>query len=452
MKSVLITLALGSAAVGAAGGYYYAKSQQSTVSTSTVAVTEETSGAGAKATTNKPEEKKKDGGEVAMPAALKNASLRDIFASPGPMDRFQAVMAYVKNLPAREIERALSEVRDQMRGGGFDPEKLFAMHLLLVRYGNENYTGALKYLKGQDPFSQMMGTGTVLASLATKDPSMAAKVLADQQQEGGGLPRSGQMAAQAIAREWAKQDPDAALAWARGLPEGMRAGALEGVLGSMAAENPTGAAKIALEMPAGDDRNRLLGQLAEGWAGRNPAEAMKWAASLPDADRADATKRALSGWSMQDPKGAAAWIDGLPAEKKDENLNSVASRWAWSQPSEAATWLGTQAEGDGKKDAMRSVMGVWVDSQPEQASLWLKDQSDGPSKDQGIIALAGNQMKSDPEASMIWLSSISDPEVRRNQIKGSAKQWLKKDETAAAAFIQQTPHLTAEDKTGLLAK
>ncbi|MBP7951457.1 MAG: hypothetical protein KA004_17575 [Verrucomicrobiales bacterium] len=452
MKPSVIIIAAGAAALGAVGGYLGGKSTATQqVNSLEVALAAAKEGGAEKKTAAKLSAESGDSG-VVMPGQFRNASLREIFASPGPMDRFQAVMAYVKGLPPRELERALTDVRDQMRGGGFDPEKLFAMHLLLVRYGNENYEGALKYLKGQDPFAQMLGTGTVLASLATKDPALAAKVLAEQNQTGGGLPRSGQMAAQSIAREWAKQDPQAALAWAKELPEGMRGGALEGVLGTMMTENPTGAAKIAMEMPEGDDRARVLGQMAEGWASRNPEEAMKWVAGLPESERGEATKRALNGWAMEDPKAAAAWIGTLPADRQDENLSAVAGRWAWQQPAEAAAWVAGQAEGEGKKEAVRNVMGSWVETQPEAASAWLREQPPGPSKDQGIVALAGSQVKSDPEAAMIWASSISDAEIRRNQVKSTARQWMKKDAAGAEAFVQQTPHLTAEDKSALLTK
>ena len=387
---------------------------------------------------------------IPMPRGMKGTSLNDIMSAPGPLDRFQGIFSHVQNLPADQIEAEILLARDAMQAGNFDPERLFAMHLLMTRFGLEQPDRAVTWLNGQDMLTRGFGTVTVLASLASKDPQAAAKFFNDPDNPILKMPRVGSFAALGVAREWSRSDPTGALAWAKSLPEDSRAGAYTGLVGGMMAEDPLAATRTAKELPPGEERERLMGNIAETWGNKDPRAALAWAATLEGEEKTEANKKALNGWANKDPKSAAAHLATLPAAEGDKYLGAVAGRWANRNPSEAAAWLGTQPEGDGRKEAMGSVMGSWSETEPEKASAWLVTQPTGASKDTGIVTLANSQVKSDPEAALTWAATINDPTTRSLQLKANVRQWARRDNAGASRWVASTPGLTTAERTELM--
>lgn len=387
---------------------------------------------------------------IPMPRGMNGSSLNDIMSAPGPLDRFQGIFSHVQNLPADQIEAEILNARDAMQAGNFDPERLFAMHLLMTRFGLEQPEKAVSWLNGQDMMTRGFGTVTVLASLASKDPQAAAKMFNDPDNPILKMPRVGSFAALAVAREWSRRDGAGAMAWAKSLPEESRAGAYTGLIGGMMAEDPMAATRTAKELPPGEDRERLMGNIAETWGNKDPQAALAWAGSLEGEEKTEASKKALNGWANKDPKAAAAHMATLPPAESDKYVGSVAGRWANRNPAEAAAWLTTQPEGDGRKEAMGSVMGTWAEAEPEKASAWLVTQPTGASKDQGIVTLANSQVKSDPEAALTWAATISDPTTRSLQLKANVRQWARRDATAAGQWVAASPGLSPEERTELM--
>ncbi len=387
---------------------------------------------------------------IPMPAGMQGDGLNSIMGAPGPLDRFQGIFAFVQNLKGDQLEEEIQNVSQQLQAGNFDPERLFAMHLMMTRFGLEQPERAVTWLNGQDMMTRGFGTVTVLASLASKDPQQAAKFFNDPDNPILKMPRVGAFAALGVAREWARTDPAGAMTWAKSLPEDTKAGAYSGLVGGMMGDDPLAATRTASELPPGESRDRLMGQIAESWANKDPQAALKWASGLEGEEKTESTKKALNGWAGKDPKAAAAHLATLPTEEQDKYTGAVASRWANRNPAEAAAWVTTQPEGEGRKEAMGNVMGTWAETEPEKASTWLVDQPAGSSKDQGIVTLANSQMRTDPEAALTWASTIQDPTTRSLQLKSNVRQWARRDNAAATQWVTNAPGLSAEDRTGLL--
>jgi hypothetical protein len=389
---------------------------------------------------------------VPMPEQFKDASLDTIFDSPGPMGRFQAIMSYIQDMDEKDIPDELDKIRDKMRGG-FDAEKMFAMHLMLTRYGSENFEGAVKYLDGQDMWTQGMGKMTVLSAAASTDPKKAVDYLKGEGSMLLNLPRIGGFAAGGVAKEWAKNDPDGALDWAKNLPDSARGGALGQVVGGIAMEDPRKAAGIVMEMNEGKDRTDLVGNVAGKWAATNPQEALAWANGLENPDeKRSAQKSALGGWADQDPAAAAKQLASFDGVDQQEGVGVVGSRWARKEPAVAAEWVAQQEGGSGKTQAMGDVMRNWTASEPEKASQWLTTQESGPGRDNGIVGLADTIGPSDPDASMEWVASISDADKRTNELKNRTKIWMNIDSEGATNWIQNSGSLNADEKATLLGR
>ena len=387
---------------------------------------------------------------IPMPRGINGTSLNEIMSAPGPLDRFQGIFSHVQNLPADQIEAEILLAREAMQAGNFDPERLFAMHLLMTRFGLEQPDRAVTWLNGQDMMTRGFGTATVLASLASKDPQAAAKFFNDPDNPILKMPRVGSFAALGVAREWSRSDPAGAMAWAKSLPEDSRAGAYTGLVGGMMAGDPLAATRTAKELPPGEERERLMGNIAETWGNKDPKAALAWAATLEGEEKTEANKKALNGWANKDPKAAAAHLATLSPAEGDKYVGAVAGRWANRNPSEAAAWLTLQPEGEGRKEAMGSVMGSWSETEPEKASAWLVTQPVGASKDTGIVTLANSEVKSDPEAALTWAATINDPTTRALQLKANVRQWARRDAPAASQWVTSTPGLTLQERTELM--
>ena len=388
-------------------------------------------------------------GTIPPPPGYENMSLEQILDAAGPMERFQAIMAYVQRIPKDRIEPTLKMLRQKMQGR-FDPETMFATHMLFTKYGTDDPKAAMTYLKTLDMFGQGFGMATVLGSMATKDPRAAAEFFKDENNPILNVPQSAGMIAGSVAREWAKQDPAAAMAWATSLKDGLRGGAISSIVGSIAASDPVAASKMLadLKLEKGDDRNRVFGQVAQAWATRDPEAALTWAGSLGDGPEKDeARRKALDSWANDNPQAAAAHLDSITDPKeRDKMLSAVTGPWARRDPAGTAAWLQNQPESKGREESMRSVMWMWTATDPTAASTWLNNQPAGASKDEGIVTLANQTFATDPEAALTWAATIQDSAKRTTQIRRGIEGWIKKDESAAKTWLQKNPTaLPAED-------
>src|SRR5690606_9072733 len=111
-------------------------------------------------------------------------------------------------------------------------------------------------------FAAVFVRPTILQSWASVDPENAAKYYSENPREfsmmGGGR---GQNGAASIAAEWAKQDPQAALAWASSLNGDDKNRAMTSVVREVALEDPKKAAELAQGMAPGE-RGDAYGSIA----------------------------------------------------------------------------------------------------------------------------------------------------------------------------------------------
>ena len=388
---------------------------------------------------------------VAMPEGFEDVrSISDIMTKTGPRDRFQALMAFVEKIDTHEIEKTLEELRASTTNQ-FDPEAMFAAHLLLMRWGEEDSEAAFASLQKLGMMERAFGSMSVLAAVASDDPQAAADWLTAPTNLIAAMPRAGDFMATTVSREWAKQDPDAALAWASTLPEGKRAGAYNGVLGSLAVTDPQRASAMALELEAGKDRSDLLGNIAQSWGKKDPQEALAWVDGLEEgAEREVALGKTLNGWAQAEPAEAAAFLDNMDEAERADHVGDVAEPWSRQDPASTAVWLEDQPEGDGKNSGMRQTMRMWTATEPEAASTWLADQPAGASRDHGIVSLAETTYGEDPQSALTWAAAISDEGMREQQLDRGVTRYLKEEPEVAAEWVGTTEVLTPDEKVKYL--
>ena len=335
----------------------------------------------------------------------------------------------------------------------WDPDARVAANLMLTRWGKADPDGALEYLSGLDHRKAGGDASIILSALASTDPQRAIKWLEDPENKLKNFPWMGQILAGSITKEWVRTDPDAALEWAKSVPDNQRSGAYSGVLGTIAATDPQRASAMALELPDSDARVEIIAQISRSWSENSPGEAIEWSSRLEGEERTRAIGAAVGSWAQTNPRGAAAFLLAQhESERSPEMVKQVASSWARQQPAEAAQWIGDFPEGDGKKGAMGDVMWNWTTVEPEAASAWLLEQPPGESRDEGIGSLARATFDQDPEGALTWAAHMSSDERRLQSVAIGIHAWRERDQAAADEWLENTDTLSAEEVENIISR
>ena len=372
------------------------------------------------------------------------ASLGEILAQKDPMLRMSALLEYVGSLSDDEIPAALKELRNSTPE--WDPDARVASQLMLTRWGKADPEGALTYLSGLDHRKAGGDAAVIISTLASSNPQRAVEWLEDPDNKLVNLPWMGQILAGSITKEWVRQDPQAALDWAMGVPENQRSGAYAGVLGTIAATDPVRASELAKNLPDSNAKREIIGQIARAWSENSPTEALEWASALEGDDRKRAMSEAIGSLALKQPEEAASYVLALEEdERSDGMIKSVAGNWARKEPAMAAQWVGELPEGKAKEGAMGDVMWNWTVADPQAASTWLLDQPQGDSRDAGIGALARATFDNDPASAVTWAANMTDDKRRFDSVNIGIRVWLDRDEQAAEEWLNTTESLTPDE-------
>lgn len=134
--------------------------------------------------------------------------------------------------------------------------------------------------------------------------------------------KSRDQGAESVARAWAGQSPEAAIAWVSTLPAtDARSGAIAAIASSWAATDAAGAATWVAAMQPGSERDRSAQSLARVIADRFPSQAWDWAMSIGDDSVRNATARSVvQQIAMRNRNTAQQFIENapLPPELKTE--------------------------------------------------------------------------------------------------------------------------------------
>jgi hypothetical protein len=83
----------------------------------------------------------------------------------------------------------------------------------------------------------------------------------------------------------------------------------------------------------------MIQQVASNQAARNPEEAMKWAAGLPEGRRDGAKSAVLQSWLSIRPEGAAEYARKLPSgAERDQAIDSVTQNLMYQSAKQLGDW------------------------------------------------------------------------------------------------------------------
>ena len=436
-----VTIGIAALLAGAAGGYLAGKAGAPATDTNAAAETAlrdtKTSRPGASQS-------------AAADSAKRARSVEDVMREPGQLARMQSLMELYAGMDAAQLQAEAGKLEGMPMA-----QRFMASFLLFGRWGEVDPQGALAFANTMG-FQGAFVRPTVLQSWASVDPENAAKYFSENPREfatmgfgpGGGGP-GGDSGASVIASEWAKLDPEAALAWANTLNGRDKSAALNSVISEMAAKDPTKAAQVAATL-TGDDQIRAYSEIAEKWSSTDFAAAEAWIQTLPAESRDRALASALETLALTDPEGAAAKVASLPeGRERDGAIEDIAGPWARKDPAAAAAWVSQQTTED-MDDAIRAVIGPWAGQDSAAALTWIQSQPQGELRDEATATYIWSNRSADPQTSIQLAETISDEGTRNRSLWMSYNTWLREDRETAAAAVQNSTSLSDEAKERLL--
>lgn len=295
-----------------------------------------------------------------------------------------------------------------------------------------------------------------MMTLAEKQPQAALALLAGSADlmNAGGVTE--QIVASSLGR-WAKDDPLAALNWARKnaekMPDLLSEDVKRGLIGGAATQNPKLAfewvgelgvknpsqlyAEIAGVAKTATERTTALEALRDYLANRQDEVGRE--------DIADAVVMRLAGTAMQGGFAAASeWV--ASADLTDAEVASFASGLSGaggsSQSGEAGQWVEWVGRNlpTGKADEpIQNLVKGWTQNDYLAAGQWLTSMPDGPTKNSAVRSYAATVARYDPDCAGQWAMTLppgNDRDVTLNRIYQNLPKDDPASKQAAEAFAE----------------
>ena len=260
--------------------------------------------------------------------------------------------------------------------------------------------------------------------------------------------------------DWVAREPDAAMAWARGLEDPVqRRRVMDLAVKELISSDPRAAMDELERLPAGRSRTERTAEAIAALARTDPAAARAAAGALPNpADRQRALSDLTETLAARDPAAAltilkelswaipVGWTyksskvssSGGVSDGQDYQLQSI--RQLMQSAPEATANLLAALPSERKAPVFQAVR-QWAGHQPEAASRWIQAMPAGESKDTAISALNHWLTQDSPEpdfaAALAWGAAVSSPEQQFIFMQNTLSNWRNQDWKAARAAVDR---------------
>ncbi len=297
------------------------------------------------------------------------------------------------------------------------------------------------------PLARDTAIGQIFNTWASTDPVLASGAI-----DALPLGSAQTVATSAVARNFIKGNPDAAMKWAERLSGPLQIAATREIVNLLSVTDPAATGAWILKQPSPQTRSEALRQLAGNWAARDPGSAFDYAQSISDPHLQNSfIQSAMQRFSSMDPLAAANWLSSEAARPHaDALVGGVSSRWAAFDPGAASTWAAAFANPELRNKAVSAVSTSWAQSNPAAAAQWIGSIGEAQTRDTAIAAFSVQMAKANPASGAQWAAQISDPAKLRSSMNRIVGDWKKIDPTAARLFVQSSNVLPADLKQRLL--
>ncbi|YCM46624.1 hypothetical protein V2O64_11395 [Verrucomicrobiaceae bacterium 227] len=294
-----------------------------------------------------------------------------------------------------------------------------------------------------------------------------------------------------LASGWAKNDPDAALAWVRDIQgDDERSRALRAIAKRLIDVDGERAAAIFKEAAqlgeATFNNGGDLQVVAYDWSSaviflgnKDPAAAMAWVAKHYPGSSAQMISRFLprdgvaaveslvalpdsalkngklldwpsEDWRPDDLAAAMERLSSIPESSKRESIHSwMLSAMAQSDPVAAVNWAARDlSDGESRAHIFKNGVENWARQDLASAGEWLITRESGVETDAAIGGFLMVAKYVEPEAAFEWAAVVSDPEMRMKQLESVYSTLLRTSgEEEARATLAKAPLSEVEVET-----
>lgn len=328
---------------------------------------------------------------------------------------------------------------------------------------------------------------TALQTLAAEDPRAALEYV-----ERAGERREQLLALVAIG--YGRNDPDAALAWARANEPSSQNRApgfdslVRQVIQGIASKDPNRAIDTALTLATDAERTqalisvvmssvsmggahaasvaqRVLGiedprlrqaaldSLFDAWSQREPRESLDWLFASGADVKTEALERVAHNVAQTNPTLATSYTARVPAEARERWVRGVALGYAQKDPGAALDWV-AQFRGEPAYDAGVAMIAPMLARQDPRRAADLVGSIDSAARYEGaVVSVASAWASTEPMRAAEWTLDLKPGRARDTALTTVARAWVAKDSASARSWVLRLPSGSTRDValTGLVA-
>ena len=210
----------------------------------------------------------------------------------------------------------------------------------------------------------------------------------------------------------ARQDPDAAAAWARkSLGRAGRDVAFAVIVEELALESPERATRLTDEIADPVIKLDAIYAIGASLGAAKPEAALAWVRTLPAENQTDAAKAAIEGWARVRPRDALAYA---LRENDAPGMRAVFEQWTSAAPGDAALAARALADPKVRQAAIGTVVEAAEQAIPVDAAPadWAQRLPAGPGRDAMDASLADRLVVADPGGAWSCAQAIGDAKMR----------------------------------------
>lgn len=286
-----------------------------------------------------------------------------------------------------------------------------------------------------------------------------------------------QILGEIIVSQYAGEDPQRALQWARSAPESVRQRLLADVIVKVADTDPVLALQEAGNLANDSERNRVTRSVVGALVSRSPMMAAEQISHIEDeASRRQAAQTVARKWLAEDPFVALDWVlaadpaiqeavfsqrraldtvdlyeaqamvGSLPEKYRGAWARNIADRLVNEKSAEEAIRFVSQFSGQSDYDMqMAHVVAKIAQDDSALASQWVDRIPSGHPRDGAISTIVMKELRKDPAGAATWLDLIDDPDLRQDSAGSIARAWMASDPAAAHRWIDAMPRGAERD-------
>lgn len=299
------------------------------------------------------------------------------------------------------------------------------------------------------PLARDTALGQIFGTWSSTNPSQAASAIATLP-----MGSAQTVATSAVAKSFAKGNLNAALQWAEGLSGPVQLAATREIVNLWSNSDPEATGAWIMQQGSPQVRREALRALAENWAKRDPSAALDYAQKISDVHlRNSFVSSAIYKFSDSNPMAAANWLSSDAAKPPDIYAYvgwKVSTSYAAFDPGSAAGWASSITDDRLRNQALSAISKSWSQTNPTEAVQWIGSLRDAESRDVATAAFSEQLAEENPATAAQWASRISDPIRLSISLKKIVSDWKKIDPNAARSFVLSSTVIPADLRQKLL--